>query len=130
MSGKQLFQTSNSLTLLICSFITITSLQIFWWNLTYNSQEDPFSPLFKKEKGIQKNFSERFIQAVNQLQNKDSVINRIAGVCELEKLVKDSDDYREAVINVLTQYIKNSIHIEEYQTSQEVLSDIKKYWKF
>ena len=45
-SGSQLFHTKNSLNLLVWSYTAITSLQIFWWNLTYNSQEDPFSPLF------------------------------------------------------------------------------------
>jgi uncharacterized protein YjbI with pentapeptide repeats len=49
LSGNQLFQTSNPLILLICSFFAITSLQIFWWNLTYNSQEDPLSSLFLKK---------------------------------------------------------------------------------
>lgn len=48
LSGHQLFQTSNPLILLICSFFAITSLQIFWWNLTYNAQKDPSSFLFLK----------------------------------------------------------------------------------
>jgi uncharacterized protein YjbI with pentapeptide repeats len=50
LSSNQLFQTSNPLILLICSFLAITSLQIFWWNLTYISQEDPFSSLFLKKR--------------------------------------------------------------------------------
>ncbi|MEM9271871.1 MAG: NACHT domain-containing protein [Cyanobacteria bacterium P01_F01_bin.143] len=48
--GNKLFQTSDTLYLLIYSFTAITSLQIFWWNLTYNSQKDPSSPLFFKLK--------------------------------------------------------------------------------
>lgn len=55
-SASQFFQASDSLGLLIWSFIAITSLQFFWWNLTYNSQEDPFSPLYLKnsKNGINK----------------------------------------------------------------------------
>ena len=49
LSGNQLFQTSNPLILLFCSFLAITSLQIFWWNLIYNAQEDPFSSFFLKK---------------------------------------------------------------------------------
>ena len=45
-SGSLVFQPLNSFGLLIWSFTAITSMQIFWWNLTYNSKEDPFSPLF------------------------------------------------------------------------------------
>ena len=49
LSSNQLFQTSSPLILLIYSFIAVTSLQIFWWNLTYNAQEDPLSSLFLKK---------------------------------------------------------------------------------
>ena len=49
LSSKQLFKNSEPLILLIYSFIAVTSLQIFWWNLTYNAQEDPLSSLFLKK---------------------------------------------------------------------------------
>ena len=49
LSSNQLFQTSSPLILLIYSFLAVTSLQIFWWNLTYNAQEDPLSSLFLKK---------------------------------------------------------------------------------
>ena len=73
--GNQLFQTTTPISLLLWSFTTITSLQIFWWNLNYNSKKDPFSPRFLAEKktlkletvtkrGIAKeNLSEEVIQA-------------------------------------------------------------------
>ncbi len=47
LGGNQLFKTTNPLSLLLWSFTTITSLQIFWWNLTYNSKKDPFAPRFR-----------------------------------------------------------------------------------
>ncbi len=75
LGGNQLFQTTTPISLLLWSFTTITSLQIFWWNLNYNSKKDPFSPRFLAEKktlkletvtkrGIAKeNLSEEVIQA-------------------------------------------------------------------
>jgi uncharacterized protein YjbI with pentapeptide repeats len=50
LSGNQFFQTSNPLILLICSFLAISSLRVFWWNLTYNAEEDPLSSLFFKKR--------------------------------------------------------------------------------
>ncbi len=54
LSAKLILETSIPLILTLSVFTLITSIQVFWWNLTYNSKED-LSPVYywnKKKRNL------------------------------------------------------------------------------
>lgn len=68
----------------------------------------------------EKQSSERFTQAINQLGNKENISIRIGGIYGLAKLAKDSTKDKEAVIDILTQYIRNYTRQDDFETAKGV----------